>query len=533
MRQARYSARCSEGEPRMEQSAPADQEAGVSLCMIVRDEATRLRACLESVRPWVSEMVVVDTGSTDDTLAIARSLGARVGEFAWCDDFAAARNAALALTRGRWILWLDADELLDSDRAARLPLLVDRSAGAKPLLYRVLVRHWREDQDGAGGTVLQYSGRLFERHPQVLWSGIIHERVVHLHGSDQLEVVTTDDIVIDHSGHADAARRAKRTDERNVRLLQKAVERHPHDGFYRAKLGAHFLEASDPDAAVTHLTAAVSLSYNQAWAAYRASAFSSLVAANLARGDLQAAVAAGREGLATFNDYPPLWWQTGVALLLAGEWESARQCLLNARACGDVSRKYALDHSTATWRPLVGLATIAELEGNWSNARNLLDEARTAAPSQRDVLLGLARVACATEDWNSASAALRDFEASSNSADDSLEVARLQAQIYRGQGETQAAYDLLEHTLAAHPDSLAVRLDLAKLLRDAGEATVALGVLEPVLDETSPPAHYYECLATVLDALDRRDDAAAARTLAEQVALPPVSPTPSAGSASP
>ena len=84
----------------------------VTLCMIVKDEEAMLGACLDSVRELVTEMVVVDTGSSDRTPAIAREAGARVVEFPWCDDFAAARNAALPHLTTSWILMLDADERL-------------------------------------------------------------------------------------------------------------------------------------------------------------------------------------------------------------------------------------------------------------------------------------------------------------------------------------------------------------------------------------------------------------------------------------
>lgn len=71
----------------------------VSLCMIVRDSARTLGACLESIAPWVDEMIVIDTGSVDETREIAQLAGAQVYEFPWCDDFAAARNESLRLAR--------------------------------------------------------------------------------------------------------------------------------------------------------------------------------------------------------------------------------------------------------------------------------------------------------------------------------------------------------------------------------------------------------------------------------------------------
>src|SRR4051812_15611125 len=85
--------------------------------MIVRDEARCIVRCLESVRDVVDEMVVVDTGSTDDTVSLAEGTGATVYHFAWVDDFAKARNVALTHCTGDWILVLDADEWLESGAA--------------------------------------------------------------------------------------------------------------------------------------------------------------------------------------------------------------------------------------------------------------------------------------------------------------------------------------------------------------------------------------------------------------------------------
>jgi hypothetical protein len=83
-------------EPRLRGVSAAARR--IALVLIARDEARAIERCLTSVRPWVDEMIVLDTGSVDDTPAIAARCGARVTHFAWIDDFAAARNAALDLT---------------------------------------------------------------------------------------------------------------------------------------------------------------------------------------------------------------------------------------------------------------------------------------------------------------------------------------------------------------------------------------------------------------------------------------------------
>ncbi len=83
----------------------------VSVSMIVKNEEKDLARCLSSVKPFADEIVVVDTGSTDRTVEIAESFGASIHYFAWCEDFAAARNFALDRTHGEWVLHVDADEV--------------------------------------------------------------------------------------------------------------------------------------------------------------------------------------------------------------------------------------------------------------------------------------------------------------------------------------------------------------------------------------------------------------------------------------
>src|SRR5262249_20608274 len=111
----------------------------LSLCMIVRDNARTITACLESIRPWVDEMVVVDTGSTDTTPQIAEQLGARVFHSPWCDSFSAARNESLRHARGRWLFWMDSDDTIDAADGRKLRELAAGATEASPLGYVVQV----------------------------------------------------------------------------------------------------------------------------------------------------------------------------------------------------------------------------------------------------------------------------------------------------------------------------------------------------------------------------------------------------------
>jgi tetratricopeptide (TPR) repeat protein len=141
----------------------------LSLSMIVRDEATRIEACLRSVQGFVDEMVVVDTGSTDATIAIAEGLGATVHRIAWPGDFAPARNQALQWLSGDWVLVLDADEQLRPE--AREPL---QQLMAQPDL--LLINLLRQEL-GAVQSPYSNVSRLFRRHPAIRWSRAYHSMV--------------------------------------------------------------------------------------------------------------------------------------------------------------------------------------------------------------------------------------------------------------------------------------------------------------------------------------------------------------------
>lgn len=217
--------------------APAPRERPrLSLCMIARDEAKVLGRCLASVRSAVDEIVVVDTGSRDGTRAIAEAHGAIVVERPWDDDFAAARNAALDVARGDWILSLDADEELPARTALQLRVTCNEtSAPALRLPVETL---------GAGGGVdsVQCAVRLFTRTPGHRWQGTVHERVESLHALDA-------PLPIRHHGWADpVVRRAKLA--RDHALLERAARSRSSDPSLALHLAQARLALDDAAGAV-------------------------------------------------------------------------------------------------------------------------------------------------------------------------------------------------------------------------------------------------------------------------------------------
>src|SRR5271157_4235359 len=137
--------------------------------VIVRDEEKNLPACLSSVAGLFDEIVVVDTGSTDRTREIAREFGARVFDFVWLNDFAAARNAALARATGDYAFWLDADDVLDLPKREKLQALLDGLRAGDEAAY-VVRCSCDPGPNGDGGQTVVDHIRLFPVREDVRWT---------------------------------------------------------------------------------------------------------------------------------------------------------------------------------------------------------------------------------------------------------------------------------------------------------------------------------------------------------------------------
>lgn len=145
-----------------------------SLCMIVKDEETVLRRCLESTGSLFDEIIIADTGSSDLTKEIARLFTDRIFDCDWQDDFAAARNFAFAKATGDYIMWLDADDVIPS---GTLKALEEKKADTNGADVIMLPYETAFDEDGKA-TFSFYRERIIKRSPQCVWVGAVHEVIV-------------------------------------------------------------------------------------------------------------------------------------------------------------------------------------------------------------------------------------------------------------------------------------------------------------------------------------------------------------------
>ena len=198
----------------------------VSLCVIARNEEANLAACLGPLVPLVTETIVVDTGSTDETRSIAESFGARVFDFPWCDDFAAARNESLREATGDWILWMDADDRLDAANLGKLAALLAGLGNDRVAHLMSCVSLAADGQP----TFEAKHVRLFPNAPAHRWARRVHEQILPALRSTGCDLRETG-ISVHHVGYQDHAVFLRKI-ERNLRLLELEYGSRSPDGWY-------------------------------------------------------------------------------------------------------------------------------------------------------------------------------------------------------------------------------------------------------------------------------------------------------------
>lgn len=314
----------------------------VSLCLIVRDEAAMLPGCLDSAAPFVDEICVLDTGSADGTVEIARARGARVGFFSWCADFAAARNASLDLATGDFVFVLDADERLVAGAELRR-LISSEPESAPPTLYLPLI----ENVDAAGRPLgADHMPRLWRRRPELRFTGRVHERVGE--GVPGLVRRYEDALRIVHLGYDPAIKQARGKSARNRALLQAELRERPGDPALLFYLGNEHYAAGEDEAALACFRAVVAdggiVNFALGSALFGAECLRAL-------GRPAEALGLVEPLLGRYADYGELWYVAGQAAREAGDPGLALACFERARQQpAGIAATAFRDPSVSAWR---------------------------------------------------------------------------------------------------------------------------------------------------------------------------------------
>jgi glycosyltransferase involved in cell wall biosynthesis len=443
----------------------------VSLNVIVKNDEAGLEACLKSVEGLFDEVIVVDTGSTDRTREVAAARGARVFDFRWRDDFAAARNEALRHSGGDWVFWMDADEWLDEDSRQRLHSLFFSLKGEN-VAYAMQQRSVRQAPlPGApGGDVSVDQVRLFPRLPGVAWEHRVYEQVLPavLSLGGQLRRV---EVAIQHGGYQDAAEHRGKV-ERNLRLAQLEYAERPDHPYLLFQLGLFQQQLGRNAESVAFLRAGVGRCPPSA---NYAAKMHGLLAQGLQRlGQRDEALAACRRGRAKHPADAELACLEASLLTEMGDLQGAVGCLQQLVPSPDGPARLAADATQRGWAHHQ-LALVARQAGQPALAEGHWKAAVAAQPGLAVAWLELAELYMAQQRWHDVEAIARQVEGPLGRPDDA---AVLRSRVLLFRKDYPAARALLQEAVSRFPQSLRPRLALSHVLlfegKDLGAAEQAL-----------------------------------------------------------
>jgi glycosyltransferase involved in cell wall biosynthesis len=351
----------------------------VALAVIARNEEQFIAGCLDSARPFVDEIVVLDTGSTDRTVEIARAHGARVEHFTWCNDFSAARNVAIDAVTTDWVLMLDADECLTPESGPllhQLPGLLP--ANCHGFTMRIDSVHVVDSGEVAVGDRIP---RFFPRRPDVRWIGAIHEDLRYIPDPQRTLLVAGTGLRAIHFGYDPGVYAARGKDQRNLDILQHAREQNPDDARMTYFTGQQHFANKRFQESLPWFVAFLESNHHLP-VAYDVEAFGNLLTAQFEVGDSAGLRRTAEQAIARDA-------MSATSYLVLGQDAEAHGDLDQAVAWYErtldpnLPTGFTWDASIGSWRSRVRVAMAEVRRGNFDRAIEYLEQSLVDAPAQQ------------------------------------------------------------------------------------------------------------------------------------------------------
>ncbi len=426
----------------------------LSLCMIVKDEEEMLPGCLEAIRGAVDEIIIVDTGSTDRTVEIAESFGARVLHFPWNGSFADARNVGHAAATSDWIIYLDADEHLVPEDAEQLRELTRRTW--REAFYVVLTNYTGGDEAGSAVSDLQL--RMWRNRPEYRFEGRIHEQKTGNMPRYLPERFETTPIRVLHYGYLKSRISGRDKARRNIELLQREAKDDP-TAFVWFNLGSEHLALAEFERArVLFDRSWNEVQQQDSWTRI---GFVPLLSSRRAKcrrelGDLVAAREAIDEALALYPDHTDLVGELALCAQQAGNLDEASHLAERLLEMGDAPAHYSATVGSGTFLALMLLGELRRLQGRLPEAEALLRRSLDEYPAFLAPIASLATVQLGR--------GLEPDEIAANLPIEKPSAQLLLATAFYEGGRVEPAASLFEQVLERQPANGVARVGLVEAL---------------------------------------------------------------------
>ncbi len=358
----------------------------LSLCMIARNEEGYIGDALKSVQGLVDEIIVVDTGSADRTVEIAKENGAKVFFMEWQHDFAAARNEALKHATGDWVLILDADERVPDDLKDNLRSLLIPTD--QPISYLLYIRNYLHEGD-EGSVLGHYMVRLFRKTPETRFFGVIHEQLYPNWGE---VTIPENSFFINHLGYSKQDKKVDKIENRNLPLILKALDetrgKNPAlYSFYSFYMGSSLQNAGEVK---KWLKESIDSCPDPRKAAHIPVAYLDYMRVMYYTRDFEPAMEIAKQALERvpeIENYPDFWDFYGILFLAVQNYDQAIEAFQKARKLVETKAEESIFFATHTsrigsWGTLMNMGLAYALKGEQHTAQDYFRQSIEAYPSE-------------------------------------------------------------------------------------------------------------------------------------------------------
>ncbi|HBN09809.1 MAG TPA: hypothetical protein DD435_14535, partial [Cyanobacteria bacterium UBA8530] len=346
----------------------------ISLCMIAKNEEKFLQGCLESVKDAVDEIILVDTGSSDETIAIAEKFGAKTFHFPWKDDFAAARNEALSHASGDWILVLDADERLDPESSEHLRKMAWRSG---IIGCSLIIDNRLGASENSSHLQRATIFRFFLNRPDMRYVGAVHEQMFPAAKATGLPQAESEAKIL-HLGYIDDTFKERDKIRRNLDILLEQAKEESDNPYVFFNLGQTYKMNGELRPAEENYRKGLSMLREQKAALdtpYFLALYLNLALLYHEHGQYEQTLEVCAESIPLYPEYPDLRFARGLSLMELGRYEEALESFRSALAFKGKVYAAGSDPGTTSYKAYNGMAVVYTRMKNWSEARRFFERA--------------------------------------------------------------------------------------------------------------------------------------------------------------
>ena len=368
----------------------AVESISVTAALIVKNESEHIENCLRRIVNAVDEIVIVDTGSTDDTIEIIKNFPKiKIINFEWCDDFAAARNAAMPHIKSDWVIWIDADEYLYEEDVEAIKEVAAMFRDVKaPVLIRIGIMCQNDDGSIFGK---YYIPRMFRMKDNFIFSGRVHEQLIIV-GKDmyynQNVYSKAVRIRLLHHGYKLSILEERNKLDRNIRLLKKMVDENPYDPAWLFFLGRELFHDGQFDESMEVLSKCERESFHYPGFGRLLGLYTMMAKMLVDKSDYDAAEEVCKKALLLRNDFPDILYLLAVISVEKGRdlYKAAKECAIKSKARFEGYRDIiSPDYSILNWKADILLADVALNQGSTGEAYSAYQKLLKSYPAREDI----------------------------------------------------------------------------------------------------------------------------------------------------